>query len=69
MCLACGRSSPEASGAGTASWGVGREEMRDHTDRKGPGEHLAFLLCEPPQELPRRGGTRSDLCFTRILQL
>lgn len=34
MCLACGRSSMEARGAGRASCRAGRDEIRDHTDHK-----------------------------------
>lgn len=56
MRLACGRSTVEPGGAGTASCGEGRDEIRDHTDQKATGLYQ-------PGELPRRGGTQSQLVF------
>lgn len=47
MCLAWRRSSLEAGGAGTASWGKGRDEIRDHTDHQSLKEILAFFLPKP----------------------
>lgn len=58
----------KAGGAGTASWGKGRDEIRDHTDQESHRERSAsFGLSAQPASLPGRGGTRSARCFNRIL--
>lgn len=61
MCLACGRSSMKAGGAGTASWGKGRDEIRDHTDQESHRERSASFGLSGAASVPSRK-RRDSIC-------